>query len=46
MDHKRNFTGHIVTKTINIQNKARTIKVVRELGQMTNKGKYNRTQLI
>jgi hypothetical protein len=38
-DHKRNSSLHIIIKTPNAQNKERILKVVREKGQVTYKGK-------
>jgi hypothetical protein len=37
LDQKRRSSRHIIIKTLNAQNKARTLKAVREKGQVTYK---------
>jgi len=39
LDQKRNSSCHIIVKTSNAQNKERILKVVREKGQVTYKGR-------
>jgi hypothetical protein len=39
LDQKRNSSYHIIIKTPNAQNTERTLKAVREKGQVTYKGK-------
>ena len=39
LDQKRNSSQHIIIKTPNEQNKERTLKAVRENGQVTYKGR-------
>jgi hypothetical protein len=39
LDQKRNSSHHIIIKTPNAQNKERILKVVREKGQLTYKGR-------
>jgi hypothetical protein len=40
-DQKRNASRHIIIKTPNALNKERTLKAVREKGQVTNKGRLS-----
>jgi hypothetical protein len=39
LDHKRNYSCHIILKTPNAQHKERIFKAVRKEGQVTNKGR-------
>jgi hypothetical protein len=39
LNHKRNFSNHIIFKTPNAQNKERILKAVREKGQVTYKSR-------
>jgi hypothetical protein len=39
LDHKRNFSHHIIIKTLNALNKERFLKAVRGKGQVKYKGK-------
>jgi hypothetical protein len=39
LDHKRNFSQHIIIRTTNALNKDRILKAVREKGQVTYKSK-------
>jgi hypothetical protein len=39
LDQKRNSSRHIIIKTLNILNKERILKTVREKGQVTYKGR-------
>jgi len=39
LDQKRNSSYYLIVKTTNAQNKERILKVVREKGQVTYKGK-------
>jgi hypothetical protein len=37
LDQKRKSSSHIITKTLNIQNKERILKAVREKGRVSHK---------
>ena len=39
LDQKRNFSCHMIMKTLNAQNKDRILKAVREKGQVTYRGR-------
>jgi len=39
LDQKRKSSCHIIIKTLNAQNKERTVKAVKENGQVTHKGR-------
>ena len=39
LDQKRNFSSHIIITTLNVLNKERTLKAVKEKGQVTYKSR-------
>ena len=42
LDQRRKFPGHIIIKTLNIQNKGKILKAAKETDQVTYKGRYIR----
>jgi hypothetical protein len=42
LDQKRKYSRHIIIQTLNAQNKERILKVIREKGQVTHKGRLIR----